>query len=46
MDVVKLIQSNRELKELPFLIVLRTLTVLDKIGVLKVSEEVKDVENA
>ncbi len=38
MKFAKIIQENKELSELPFLIVFRTLQILNDIGMLKVTE--------
>lgn len=39
MRIVKLIQSHKELNELPFLVVYKTICVLQKMGMLKFKEE-------
>ena len=47
MKIVKFIQNHKELNELPFLIVYKTLYVLQCMGVLKITDElVEDVEKA
>lgn len=38
------IKSNKELNELPFMVVLRTLQILDGLNLLHISEEEKHVD--
>ena len=45
MRIVKLIQSHKELSELPFLVVYKTICVLQKMQMLKFKEE-ENVETA
>ena len=45
MRIVKLIQSHKELSELPFLVVYKTICVLQKLQMLKFKEE-ENVETA
>jgi hypothetical protein len=42
MNLAKFIQNHKELNELPFLIVFRTLSILQNMGMLKTGEN--DVE--
>lgn len=44
MDLAKFIQNHKELSELPFLIVFRTLSILKEMNMLKITGEVADVE--
>ena len=44
MNIAKFIQSHKELNELPFLIVFRTMSILKSMGMLKFTEGEKDVE--
>ena len=44
MDLAKFIQNHKELNELPFLIVFRTLSILKEMNMLKVAEDNTDVE--
>lgn len=44
MDLAKFIQNHKELSELPFLIVFRTLSILKEMNMLKVAEDNTDVE--
>jgi hypothetical protein len=47
MNIVKLIQSHKELRELPFLVVYRTLSVLQCMGILRITDEmIENVEKA
>ena len=39
MRIVKLIQSHKELSELPFLVVYKTICVLQKLQMLKFKDE-------
>lgn len=43
MEIVEIIQSNKKLKELPFLVVFRTMSILKSMGPLKI-EDNTDVE--
>ena len=43
MNIAKFIQSHKELNELPFLIVFRTMSILKSMGMLKF-EDNADVE--
>lgn len=43
MNIAKFIQSHKELSELPFLIVFRTMSILKSMGMLKI-EDNTDVE--
>ena len=43
MDLAKFIQNHKELSELPFLIVFRTLSILKEMNMLKI-EDKTDVE--
>ena len=43
MDLAKFIQNHKELNELPFLIVFRTMSILKSMGMLKI-EDNTDVE--
>lgn len=43
MDIAKFIQNHKELSELPFLIVFRTMQILKSMGMLK-CEDNTDVE--
>ena len=43
MDLAKFIQNHKELNELPFLIVFRTMSILKSMGMLKI-EDNADVE--
>ena len=43
MDLAKFIQNHKELSELPFLIVFRTMQILKSMGMLKI-EDNTDVE--
>ena len=43
MNIVKFIKNHRELNELPFLIVFRTMQILKSMGMLKI-EDNTDVE--
>lgn len=40
MDLTKIIENNKDLKELPFLVVFRTLQVLEKMGVLRCEDNI------
>ena len=42
MNITEFIKANKDLKELPFLVVFRTIFVLQEMGMLKDKEE-KDV---
>ena len=44
MNIAKFIQSHKELSELPFLIVFRTMSILQEMNMLKFTEGEKDVE--
>lgn len=44
MNIATFIQNHKELNELPFLIVFRTLSILKEMNMLKLSEEKADVE--
>ena len=44
MNIVTFIQNHKELSELPFLIVFRTLSILKEMNMLKISEGEKNVE--
>ena len=44
MDLAKFIQNHKELNELPFLIVFRTLSILKEMNMLKIAEENTNVE--
>lgn len=44
MNIAKFIQNHKELSELPFLIVFRTLSILKEMNMLKITGEVADVE--
>ena len=44
MNLVKFIQSHEQLKQLPFLIVFRTLVILKEMNVLQNVENDADVE--
>ena len=44
MDLAKFIQNHKELNELPFLIVFRTLSILKEMKMLKFAEDNTDVE--
>ena len=44
MNLAKFIQNHKELSELPFLIVFRTLSILKEMNMLKITGEVADVE--
>ena len=43
MNIAEFIKKNKDLKELPFLVVFRTIFVLQEMGVLKEEETEKDV---
>lgn len=42
MNITEFIKANKDLKELPFLVVFRTIFILQEMGMLK-DEEKKDV---
>ena len=42
MNITEFIKANKDLKELPFLVVFKTIFILQKMGMLK-DEEEKDV---
>ncbi len=42
-DIAKFIQTHKELNELPFLIVFRTIVILNNMGLLKTAEGDKNV---
>jgi hypothetical protein len=44
MNLAKFIQNHKELSELPFLIVFRTLSILKEMNMLKFTEDRTDVE--
>lgn len=44
MNIATFIQNHKELSELPFLIVFRTMQILNNMGVLKFPKESSDVE--
>lgn len=44
MNIAKFIQNHKELSELPFLIVFRTISILKEMNMLKFAEEKADVE--
>ncbi len=44
MNIARFIQDHKELNELPFLIVFRTMCILREMNMLKITEEVADVE--
>lgn len=44
MNIAKFIQSHKELSELPFLIVFRTMSILQEMNMLKFTEDNTDVE--
>lgn len=44
MDLVRFITTHKELNELPFLVVFKTMLELKKMGVLKFKEGDSDVE--
>ena len=44
MDLVRFIATHKELKELPFLVVFKTMLELKKMGVLKIAEDKTDVD--
>lgn len=44
MNIATFIQSHKELNELPFLIVFRTLSILKEMNMLKFTEDNTDVE--
>ena len=44
MNLAKFIQNHKELSELPFLIVFRTLSILKEMNMLKIAEDNTDVE--
>ena len=44
MNITQLIKSNRQLNELPFLVVFRTIQVLKESGLLVTFETKKDVD--
>ena len=44
MNITKFIKSHKELNELPFLVVFRTMQVLREKGMLKVLEDVDRVQ--
>ena len=44
MNIATFIQNHKELSELPFLIVFRTLSILKEMNMLKIAEGEKDVE--
>ena len=44
MDLAKFIQNHKDLNDLPFLIVFRTLSILKEMNMLKITGEVADVE--
>lgn len=44
MNLAKFIQNHKELSELPFLIVFRTLSILKEMNMLKFTEDNTDVE--
>ena len=44
MNIAKFIQSHKELSELPFLIVFRTLSILKEMNMLKFAEDNTNVE--
>ena len=44
MDLAKFIQNHKELSELPFLIVFRTLSILKEMNMLKNAEGEENVE--
>ena len=44
MNIARFIQDHKELNELPFLIVFRTMFILREMNMLKITEEVADVE--
>lgn len=46
MDISRFIKNHKELNELPFLIVFRTLCVLQNMKVLNIAAEVQDVETS
>ena len=43
MNIAEFIEKNKDLTELPFLVVFRTIFVLQEMGVLKEEETEKDV---
>lgn len=46
MNIAKFIQDHKELNELPFLIVFKTICVLKEMNMLKTAEDKSDVEKA
>ena len=44
MNLTKFIQNHKELNELPFLIVFRTLSILKEMNMLKIAEDNTNVE--
>jgi hypothetical protein len=44
MNIAKFIQNHKELSELPFLIVFRTISILKEMNMLKIAGEKADVE--
>ena len=44
MNIATFIQNHKELSELPFLIVFRTLSILKEMNMLKFAEDNTDVE--
>lgn len=46
MNIAKFIQDHKELNELPFLIVFKTICVLKEMNMLKTAEDKSNVEKA
>jgi hypothetical protein len=44
MNIARFIQNHKELSELPFLIVFRTMQILKSMGMLKITEDNTNVE--
>ena len=44
MNITQFIKSNKNLKDLPFLVVFRTIQVLREEGMLRLTEEKKNVD--
>lgn len=44
MNITQFIKSNKDLKDLPFLVVFRTIQVLRENGMLRLAEEKKNVD--
>ena len=44
MDIAKFIKNHKELNDLPFLVVFRTISILKEMNILKFAEDNSDVE--